>query len=331
MQRTFQSAARVPTWSHSRDQLLRSCERKYFFQYASNASLNSPDPWLRGVALLKKLKNIPMWQGDCVHEAIAEYLARLQQGNELQFEQIARSLKQRMLRDWQFSESRRFREEPTAVGRFGSALFEHEYDEVPPETQVKELVGEACGLLSSFLKWSREHAEFLTDFKNAKRRWIEPPPWGAGAPGYMVDDVQVITKVDLALQLQDGRFKIYDWKTGAPPKDEKGGISHATQVSVYMLWPHLTLNFPLEMVSSALVYLGGEEPREIKFHLDEEIAVETKQVIADSVEQAQRWENYVKDGRLGLGQLDFAGSVNECKKCNYKRICRATLTRQAIP
>lgn len=327
MQRTFTRAASVPTWSFSRGQLLRSCERKYFFQYASNAALNSPDPWLRGVALLKKLKNIPMWQGECVHEAIAQYLAQLQQGAELQFEQIAKSLRQRMLRDWQFSESRRFREEPAAVGRFGAALFEHEYDEVPLETQVGELVEEACGLLFSFLKWSKEHPEFLTDFKNAKRRWIEPPPWGAGAPGYMVDDIQVITKVDLALCLQDGRFKIYDWKTGAPPKNEKGGISYAIQVSVYMLWPHLTLNFPLERVSSSLVYLSGEEPKEIKFHLDEEIAVETQQVVADSVEQAQRWENYVKDGRLKLRQLDFANSVNECRKCNFKRLCRASLTQ----
>jgi len=329
MQRTYQSAANVASWSFSRDQILRSCERKYFFQYASNASLSNPDPWLRGVALLKKLKNIPMWQGDCIHDAIADYLARLQQGNSWSFEQAARSLRQRMFRDWQFSESRKFREEPASVGRFGAALFEHEYDEVPLETNPKEIVEEAVGKLSTFFKWAEEHSEFIATFKSAKRRWIEPPPWGVGAPGYVVDDVQVITKVDLALHLED-RFKIYDWKTGAPPKDAKGGISYAHQVSVYMLWPHLALKFPLEMVSSSLVYLGGEEPKEVSFHLDEEIAVETQAVVAESVEEAQRWEKHVRDGRLKLPQLDFSSSVQECKKCNYKRICRAALNGQAI-
>ena len=331
MRRTFQSAVSIPTWSFSRDQMLRSCERKYFFQYAAKAALNSPDPWLRGVALLKKLKNIPMWQGECVHEAIAEYLTRWQQGKELRFEEIALSLRQRMLRDWKFSENRQFREEPSSIGRFGAALFEHEYDEVPPETQVNELIDDASEILASFFKWSQAHPRFLVDFENAIRRWIEPPPWGAGAPGYMVSNVQAITKVDLALHLKDGRFTIYDWKTGSPPKNERGGISYATQVSVYMLWPHLTLNLPLESVSGSLVYLGGVEPKEIRFQLDEEVAMGTRQVVADSVEEAQRWEGYVKTGRLRLEQLDFAGSVNECKKCNFKRVCRAALTRQVIP
>jgi hypothetical protein len=327
MQRTYQSAANGPTWSFSRDQILRSCERKYFFQYASNASLSDPDPWLRGVALLKKLKNIPMWQGDCVHNSIAEYFGQLQQGKEFRFEQAARDLRQRMFRDWQFSQTRKFREEPASVGRFGAALFEHEYDEVPPETDAKELVEEAVGTLSAFFRWVDERPGFIADFKSAKRRWIEPPPWGTAAPGYVVEDVQVITKVDLALHLQDDRFKIYDWKTGAPPKNSMGGASYGTQVNVYMLWPHLTLKFPLEMVSGSLVYLGGQEPKEVSFQLDEEIAVETQAVIAESVEEAQRWEKHVNDGRLGLAQLDFASSVHECKKCNYKRICRAALTR----
>jgi len=329
--RTFQKAADNPTWSFSRDQLLRSCERKYFFQYLAKAWLNSPDPWLRGIALLKKLKNIPMWQGECVHEAIADYLTQIQQGRETEYESLAIRLKQRMHRDWQFSEKRQFREEPTSIGRFGTALFEHEYDEVPPDTQIDELVNHATTLLSNFSKWSAGHPRFLADFKGAKRRWIEPPPWGAGAPGFIVGEVQAITKVDLALHLNDGRFLIYDWKTGAPPKKETAGIGNEIQVSVYMLWPHLTLNLPLESVTSSLVYLGGGAPHETTFQLDEELAVETKQIIEDSIEQSQRWENYVKKGRLSLDQLDYAGSVNECRKCNFKRACRATLTRQTLP
>jgi hypothetical protein len=331
MRRTFQSAANNPTWSFSRDQLLRSCERKYYFQYLANAWLNSPDPWLRGLALLKKLKNIPMWQGECVHEAIAGYLAQVQQGKAPSYESLALNLRQRMNRDWQFSENRQFRAEPTSIGRFGTALFEHEYDEVPPDTQINEIVNGATAMLLRFHNWANAHPSFLNDFKAAKRRWIEPPPWGAGAPGFMVGDVQAITKVDLALHLQDGRFLIYDWKTGSPPKKEAVGIGNETQVSIYMLWPHLTLNIPLAMVSSSLLYLGGTAAHEKTFQLDEEVAVETRQIIEDSIEQAQRWETYVKKGRLNLEQLDFAGSVNECKKCNFKRACRATLTRQALP
>ena len=272
-----------------------------------------------------------MWQGECVHDAIADCLAQTQQGRDPQYEPLIATLRQRMIRDWQFSENRRFREEPTSIGRFGTALFEHEYDEVPPDTQISETIDGATAMFSNFYKWSKAHPSFLGAFKSAKRRWIEPPPWGAGAPGFMVGNVRARTKVDLALHLHDGRFLIYDWKTGSAPKKETNGVGNETQVSVYMLWPRLTFNVPLERVSSSLVYLGGAGAREITFQLDEEVAVETKQIIEDSVEQAQRWESYVRKGRLSLKQLDFAGSVNECRKCNYKRACRAALTRKDLP
>ena len=43
---------------------------------------------------------------------------------------------------------------------------------------------------------------------------VEPPAWGTEAPGFMVGDVQVITKVDLALHHRGVSFTVYDWKTG---------------------------------------------------------------------------------------------------------------------
>lgn len=309
---------------------MRSCERKYYFQYLANAYLNSYDPWLRQIALLKKVKNIPMWQGECVHEAIADFLAQVAEGREVVLDRLALAMQQRMERDWKFSEKRQFREEPASIGRFGAALFEHEYDEVPPETQISELITEARDSLQKFHNWARKHATFLNDFNSAKRRWIEPPPWGDGAPGFMVGDVQAITKVDLALHLPDGRFLIYDWKTGKRPATEIGGASNSTQVSIYMLWPHFVMNFPLEKVKSSLVYLGDSEAQEVSFYLDDELALETKEVISNSVEEAQRWENYVKLGRLKIEKIDFASSVKECRKCNFKSVCRATLTPQAI-
>jgi PD-(D/E)XK nuclease superfamily len=332
MRRTFQRAGNGLTWSFSRDQMLKSCERKYYFQYLiQEAYLNSPDPWRRAIALLKKVKNIPMWQGECVHEAIADSLTQYQEGNDVQFERLALTLQQRMKRDWNFSEKRQFREEPTSIGRFGAALFEHEYNEVAPETQVSELIDEAREMLSRFYRWAHSHPTFLSDFKAAKRRWIEPPPWGDAAPGFMVGEVQAITKVDLALLLQNGQFWVYDWKTGKRPATEKSGMSNSTQVSIYMLWPHLVMNIPLEKVSSTLVYLGDADAQELNFQLDEELAVETKQIIWDSVEQAQRWEGYVKSDRLTLENIDFASSVNECRKCNFKRVCRAALSQRDLP
>jgi len=75
-----------------------------------------------------------------------------------------------------------------------------------------------------------------------------------------------------------------------------------------------------------LVYLGGDQGKELCFDLDEERAVETYRIIEDSVRLAQQWQSYFAKRRLKLGDLDYAASVEECRRCNFKRVCRANLT-----
>lgn len=326
MKQNFYTMANGPTWSVSRDQQLQSCERKYFFQYIAEARLNSPDPWLRGIALLKKLKNIPMWQGECVHLVIAEYLNQVRQGQSPSVDNLVQSLRQRMLREWQFSEKRRFREEPALVGKLGVALYEHEYDEMPPETNFETLIEKAIKMLQTFYAWAEGGSGFAKQVRTADRIWIEPPAWGAEAPGFMVENVQVITKVDLALHHRGASFTVYDWKTGKPPRETTEPSQNEIQVSVYMLWANRGLKLPLDGVTSRLVYLGGDQAKELDFDLDEERAVETYRIIEDSVRLAQQWESYFQKRRLKLNDLDYAASVEECRRCNFKRVCRANLS-----
>ena len=273
MKRSFYTTANGPTWSVSRDQQLQSCERKYFFQYVAEAKINSPDPWLRGIALLKKHKNIPMWQGECVHLVIAEYLNQVRQRHSPALESLVQSLRQRMQREWQFSEKRRFREEPAAVGKTGVALFEHEYDEMPPETSVEALIEKAAKITGTFYAWAEGESGLAEKVRTADRIWIEPPAWGVEAPGFMTNNVQVITKVDLALHHRGVSFTVYDWKTGKPPRETTEPSQNELQVSVYMLWANLGLKLPLDGVTSRLVYLGGDQGKELCFDLDEERAV----------------------------------------------------------
>ena len=93
-----------------------------------------------------------------------------------------------------------------------------------------------------------------------------------------------------------------------------------------MLWANRGLKLPLEGVTSRLVYLGGDQAKELCFDLDEERAVETSRIIEDSVRLAQQWESYFEKRRLKLSDLDYAASVEECRRCNFKRVCRANLS-----
>ena len=117
-----------------------------------------------------------MWQGECVHDAIAEFLTRYQEGNDVQFDRLALNLQQRMTRDWNFSEKRQFREEPALIGRFGAALFEHETNEVPPETLLTELVRERGRCYGPLTNGLYNYPTFFLDFIMAKRRCIRTSP-----------------------------------------------------------------------------------------------------------------------------------------------------------
>ena len=89
MKRSFYTTSSGPTWSVSRDQQLQSCERKYFFQYVAEAKINSPDPWLRGIALLKKLAEAQQKDG---HLDAAQTSITGSGGRDLQIETTAFTL-----------------------------------------------------------------------------------------------------------------------------------------------------------------------------------------------------------------------------------------------
>jgi hypothetical protein len=102
--------------------LLQKCERKYFFQYLAGARVNSLDPMQKRLGMLKKMKNIPMWEGECLHWAIARFLGAIREQHGLTSEQVLAELKGKMEREWQFSQQKRFHAQPMMIDKGGLAL-----------------------------------------------------------------------------------------------------------------------------------------------------------------------------------------------------------------
>jgi len=309
----------------SRDQQLHACERKFFYQYLVPARINSHNPEQRNIAFLKKLKTIQMWQGECFHWAAARFLDMLRDERMIFADQILASLSDKMQREWQFSEERRFREQPMLIGREGVALFEHEYDIASTET-LETAKAATTELLARFFTWMSGPSELKRKIPHADGIWIEPPAFGVDAPGITVNGVQVITKVDLAIQLSGESFEIYDWKTGKAPPYRPSRISHNDlQVMVYQLWPHIRLHVPLAHVSSNLVYFGGTAAEQQKFSIDEDSLASTMLMVRNSIELAQRWEKNFSSGEMQLADLDYAAFSNTCRQCSFKRLCYESL------
>lgn len=321
------ATATMPTWSASRDQQLQTCERRYFFQYLARGRINSDDPFQKRVGLFKKLKPLIAWQGECVHAVVADYIGGLREGRRLSDEQILVRLRERIRRDWMFSSGFKYRAQPWQIDKLGVALLEHEYGEMPADVSAETVFAKTSGMMERFLAWANGPGALAAKVASADRIWIEPPGFGPEAPGFIEEDTQVLTKVDLALEWVGKEFLIYDWKTGAARNGNDHLSQNELQVAIYQLWPHRTLDIPLEQVASHLVYLGGAQAEERRFVVDGENLATVLLAIQDSIRLARRWDKYVADGTMTLADCGYASSPEVCRQCVFKRLCRESLQK----
>jgi hypothetical protein len=302
--------------------LLQTCERKYYFQYLAGGRLNADTPRLRQVGLLKKLKSIPMWLGDCFHQGVAEYLSSLRDGVEPARAEVLWSLQQRIERDWRFSAQGRYKTQPFLIDKVGVALLEHYYQQVPPGMDASRAYSQVEGWMVRFLDWAAT-ARITEEVIRADRLWIEPPPWGNDAPGFEDQGVQVVTKVDFAWERAGEAFMIYDWKASTAPRPRPPFLSqHELQVGVYMLWPHLTLGIDLALIQSRLVYCGGAATTVEEHQLDPETLPLIRSTLRDSIRLTQQWTERQDSRGIGLPELNYAASLAVCRQCGFRELCQ---------
>lgn len=316
------------TWSVSRDQTLQACERRYYYQYLAPAKINSRNETLREIARLKRLKNIPMWQGELFHSLAAEYLQNARQQFPSRPLFLLDKMKARISREWEASASAMFHlNNPTIDTNGAFILFEHEYDELPREIDSIVVTHRVEELFLRFVTWAEEKG-LRRAVQQAKNVWIEPQMFGPQAPGFVVDGVKVLIKVDLALLTVDGQFEIFDWKTGGPPLYSMGAMSQGEfQVSVYQTWPHMAFRHPLDAIQAYLVYIGADPAIQQTFGIDQDALAYTLSVVRRSIAHVLSYDSGYQHAELSLDDFDFAPIASACEKCSFKRLCQRTLER----
>ena len=314
------------TWSVSRDQTLQTCERRYYFQYLAPARANSRDETLREIALLKKLKNIPMWQGELFHSLVAEYLQNARRRTPYRPLALLEKVKARIKREWEASANTLIRPNTRSVDNGDSVtLFEHEYGELPAGIDYIEVTHRVEELFWRFVAWA-DDKELVQSVQQAKNVWIEPQMFGPQAPGFEIDSVKVLMKVDLAMLSCDGQFEIFDWKTGIPPLHPTGAMSNAEfQVTVYQLWPHLAFHRPIDAIQAHLVYVGADPISQQTFGIDQNALAYTLSLVRRSIAHILSYDSGYQNAELRIDEFDFAAISSTCEKCSFKRLCQRTL------
>lgn len=316
----------IKDWSVSRAQVFNTCERQYYFKYLLNARINSRDSFLKEIGFLKKLTNIPMWKGEIFHSIVAESLQRLKDRKAILPANWYSKLEEKINQEWKFSESKAFREDIKNLDEDGKiALFEHEYNEEIKEQNPGEIFHSIEKWVNQFVNWvERNNLKQL--LQNAKKVWIEPKIYGRNVPGFKVDEIDVIAKVDLALVTKDGKFKIFDWKTGNSSLKKMRQFSQAEfQIGVYQLWPHLTLKYSLEVIEAHLVGFGNNSVQHKIHQINWEEKEKILSLIRQNIAQLKRFHNPESGVEFSLEDFDFASYESACKSCHFKRLCQKEL------
>jgi hypothetical protein len=324
----------ISTWSVSKDQVLHSCERRYYFQYAASARMDSKNPVIQEIAFLKKVKNIALWKGALLHSIAAEYIKEKVKNDDTDMKSILDRYSELVQAQWKSSVSAAdgsAADQYEIVRKGGLILLEHLAGESIPVGLPELMIDDVFKLALSFAEWTK-NTKLNKAMRESSKTWVEPSVFERDAPGFMVDDVRVVAKVDLAVLAKSGGFTIYDWKTGKEPPSSSVFISQPElQASVYQLWPYYGYNKTFDKIRAVFVYLRDGTAIEKEYRMNEDTMLHVTGLIRGSISRMKSLDNIESSSHqqrldglssLTLKDLDFAVSDMHCARCAFKVICR---------
>lgn len=291
------------SWSFSRHATFHACLKRYYFAYyaAWGGWKDSAPARTREFYILKRLQTRQQWAGHHAHQAI-EFLLKHARRDPAQAAQAEPRQIERMRTEFRDSRAGAYRQNPVRT----PALFEHEYRlDISPE-EWKATVDRVSAAIRQFLAsplWEELRALPDDAFLAVERR-----------ARFVLDGLTVLAVPDLAVR-QNGRVRIFDWKTGQTPLDE-----HRIQLGIYSL---LALDRwtadPAEIEAVAYNPVNGQS-ESFRYSADN---VETlRDFIRDSADEMlfpleDPEHNLPGDGSF----FECTGAAEPCPSCPFLRAC----------
>jgi len=291
------------SWSISRDDTFRKCQRMYFFHYYGSWGgwSNEIDERTRKIYILKQLQTRKMWAGSKVHECIEKVIKNIHEGN--QTINVKKSIDETlniMRQEFSSSKKRKYLKEPKTC-----ALFEHEYELQLPDIEWKNIANHVVECLNSFF----ESNIYMIIFKLSNERWLEVEKFSS----FQYNDVKVYVVPDFAFRDGD-EIVIYDWKTG---KEEAN--DHQLQLSCYGLYAIQQWRIKAENIRTVEFYLSTGKQNEnllTDFELNP-----IHDYIGNSINVMK---DMLDDQHVNIAnedQFEFTMDGQACQYCNFRKVC----------
>lgn len=297
----------VFSWSKSRDEQFRDCQRKYYYdKYASWGGWDAKAPKdARTAYVLKNLKNRWAWKGESVHHTVENVLKAMRAGRPIPLETALKDLTETMRRNYLDSKAKKNWIDP----KRNIGLFEHEYAKPVDDATWRKVHAEASDCLKHFYG-SAFFGELSADEKGS---WLLIED----LEEFEFEGAKVYVKLDFS-RLKGADVEIYDWKTG---KDD-GGQSASIQIGAYAIYAMRRWKIPLSNVRAYVFNLSSADSIPKLQPLTEGLLEETRKVMKQSIEAMRALlDDPAKNVPKDIASFAFTENVRICSNCNFYRMC----------
>lgn len=299
----------VFSWSKSRDEQFRECQRKYYYdKYQSWGGwdkFSASDS--RMAYILKNLKNRWAWKGETVHHVIETILKSARSGRPVPQAEAQTLLTETMRKDYRSSKSKKYMEEPKkSIG-----LFEHEYLKPVSDDTWKKIHDSSAECLTNFYN-STFYKELLAE---------NPSNWLIieDLEEYNFEGSKIYVKLDFARK-NGNTIEIYDWKTG-----KNNPADASVQMGTYALYAMGKWRVPLNAIKCFLMNLSSHPAMPELQSLGQESLDKTKHFIKQSIEGMHTLLDDVKKNTpKPKAEFAYTTDPRSCDSCNFLKICDKT-------
>lgn len=296
------------TWSVSRDQLFRECQRAYYYQYYGSWGgweIDAPEQ-TRKLYVLKNMKTLVLWAGNIVHETIAEALNRYAHKNSpVKSAELQARARQKLRAGWTQSVTREWLETPKKTNIH--ELYYGNGKSLPAE-QTDRVKDRVYGALAAFAD-SDTLREILTI------------PYMSWKPvdkldSFSLNGLKVWCAIDFAYVDPAGDLRILDWKTGAENRE-----ALQTQLGCYALYAAEKWFSPLEAVKLFGVFLN-ENARTSEYRASPEVIVNVQErILAGAAAMRVQLADVRANRPLEEDAFPVCDNERVCRYCNYREVC----------
>lgn len=300
-----------PAWSYTRDRMLRSCPRRYFYHYHLAAAGSRPGApsQVRGAYVLKHLTTLDLVLGLAIHAAARTLAGAVRAGRPLPSLDVLRNAVRSVLNN-AYASSR----DPSAFFRSPSRspMLREIYYEGSLAPEAVERIRDKASLCLESLHQSSLW-QTLRALPRDRLRIIDSPV------RFRVRDTYVWAAPDLVYQTSSSRNVVVDWKSGKANPD-----AEIQQVGVYGLLLSTQNSAEPHDAHAVVIHLRSKTVAE--YELDEDrLAAAEEQVLEGAREMREGQAAVDRLGAAAITAFPLTSRRAQCARCNFFELCEEEL------